>query len=397
MSVKQRIYYVLHSIVVVGLVVDTVWRWRKGIYWFVGLLWVYRVLLVATIVSAAVFAPLSSVQAADPNPYPGGARDPTKWYYCYASVYNPTVGSFSGLNWTPFTCETLLWQMPSGGGGAALADSVLFEASVTADGGGAAGEAARIRSMIIPARGIQYYQYTCNSFVSVCNNGVGSVSSQVNTVGATGFSSASGWSIINVPAAVGTCEGDTLNVATDRIADTYDRLWSPDYVGSFTSGTTSFPSQFPYFNAEALTTNGNRNASAGYSCTITAWGSWPQWLATNPEWVPDVDDQIDPPATPTPVPGEFGEWVMEPWFPITDTSNFPVFDIGPGEDGGCEMIIPQQSIEIGGNEYGWYGFEVCRTDYSMTLGLFGEDFNALLNVALSIGGLAIVYSIFKRG
>lgn len=384
MNEGRKFYGVADRSVVAAAAIYAVWRWRRWVYAAIigGAIW--RVLLVAAIVSVGFFVVDSrSVKA---QGYPGGTRDPDEWYYCYSSRYNPEGISLTGIPWDSMHCEQLLWQESTGGGG--IYESLQYVGGVQVEDDQADdGEIAVVRGWIIPSQGIKRYQYSCSAGASYCNYGNGSYSAGVIGQDANvWFNAPMGfWSISNAAPSVGACATASINVVSDAQALGYDKFYSPDMV---TGWTTVSGNDYPFTEAQAATINNNRSGGASYSCSIIAWEHWPEWLVTNPPWVPDIPDSE---PTPSPI-----SWVPVPWVPITDTTNAPVFDIGPGVDGGCHMVIPQQSVEIGGNQYGWYGFEICRTDFELGLSLFGEDVDAWLNVVLALGGLGIVFSIIKR-
>lgn len=348
---------------------------------------VNRVLLAFALSITLYALSAGSLQAAT---YPNGARDPDEWYYCHAfqiSAHSSTVGDGP---WSDLTCEHLLWINEPGGGGDI--GSVQMEGFVQVIDPENDGEARRLWGMIVPPQGMKTINYECDAFASACHDG-GSGSLAGNTISSastTRFShDSTTWSVsASVPTTANTCNQASLNVVASFRAVSYDNYWADDIVAAWNIAPNNL---IPLWQASGNTINDNRIWAGGWSCKVTNFASHATWLATNPEWVPEPGDMI-----PTPTPPPTGTWIPEPWVPITDSEFVPIFELGPGEDGGCSMIIPQQSITIGENQYGWYGFEVCRTDFALSLSIFNEDVNYWLNVALSLGGLAIVFSIIKR-
>lgn len=386
MGVKRRLYDVLHSVVVVGLVVDAIWRWRKIVYWAIAGFVVYRVLLLGAVI-AIVFSALMPGRALADIP---GGRDPGMWYFCHAQRSSSTSGAFTG-DYGPLTCEIVLFQAEAGGGGAY--DSVLMEASVVAVGGGS-GSMAQLRGYVLPARGIKSFTYRCTggSAKTITAAAFGTTAVANAAVQAAWFTTdSSTWTVSAAsPVWPGTPSSSaTINTVSTFRALTDDKFWTEDPSVSWDGASPS--GKGVRFEAAAANSNGNSGTSANFSCQILTWLSWASWLGSNPEWTPGPGAIV---VGPTPTPETI--WEAVPWVPITDSVYTPIFNLGPGEDGGCTMLIPEQSIEIGGNQYGWYGFEMCRTDFSLGLSIFNEDVNYWLNVALSVGGLAIVWSIIKR-
>lgn len=388
MDAKQRVYDVLHRVVVIGLVADAVWRWRKFIYWCIGGVVIWRVLLLG-VIFAAVFFSLGYGDVSAQSPYPGGVRNPAEWYYCYAHIYNEDDNVSEPFG--EMTCEHILWQ-PLGGGGYTSQNMVGggTVGGVVTSGGG---QLLNLRAWVMPPQGMKSYTYSCNVQIEGCHMGSGSggVGGSIDSNVGTGFSEdLSHWSVtVTTPTSGPACAQTDLDVVGSFRALAYDSFWTVDVPASWTTSGSTLGS---YFEINMSTTNENRVMDGDYSCNILSWESHPAWLSTNPPWLPGPGDLVIPEPTPVPT----GTWDIVPWVPISDSVYVPIFELGPGEDGGCEMIIPQQSVEIGGNEYGWYGFEICRTDFALSLSIFNEDVNYWLNVALSLGGLAIVFSILKR-
>lgn len=348
---------------------------------------ILRVIVLGAVAMATVFW----ANMAFAQDYPVGGRHADDWYYCYSSTYNGTGGTHSSTWSTPPECDQILWTPDAGGGGGA--SSVLFQGSVSVDDN----EAARIKGWVVPARGIQSFVVSCEAFVTYCNNGIGSFSANADGGNATGFTHSGNWNVGVSSVPSGQCGSWNLDVVSTRSTSTYDRWWSPDpFPGYTSSGITSYP----FYQAEALTSNSNRSGSAGFSCQVTSWTSFTSWLTdpANPTpgsgWTPGPGDLV-PSPTPSPTPPT-STWDINPWLPLTDTVAAPEFDFGDAGPETCYTVVPGYSYDWDSVTYGWDEVEFCTTEQDLTLSIFGVDIGTLLISGFLLGGVAVLVSVIKR-
>lgn len=366
----------------VPVVYDVDRKWREGGTSGGSAIAKYRVLLVG-IIAIAIYSLSWGEAGAQSSPYPGGVRDPDIWYYCYSSQYDDD-NSLSGLPWEALVCEHLMWDAPGGS-----YESVLIEGSVAI----AADEAARVQGYIVPSAGMKEFVWRCDAFESVCvHNTGGSFSGLAAADFTTSLFGGDTWITVSPSSPpTGQCATTVLDVVGEFHSGAFDRWVSPDLMATWESnpGTVAWP----FLQAQATNSNANRSGAAGFSCQVIEWSHWPEYLETNPPWVPGPGDLV---AGPTPTPGAFPDWEITPWVPITDSISAPDFDLGEPQTEVCTIVIPGYAWTWDAIEYGWDEIEICSTEYDLTLGVFGVDVGGYLVTAFLLAGVGVLVSIIKR-
>lgn len=350
----------------------------------------WRVIVLGAVVMATIFfANVASAQ----TPYPEQTRYPGYWYYCYAGSSSPTSATHNST-WSGMTCEHLLWS--STGGGAHQSQNV--EGSVTVDCG-SPGCAYRVRGYIVPPRGIKTFTWRCVATASRTRTGSTVSMSGVAASNDGPFHNQDGsqFSAQATPPSYPTppnTTSTTVNVVGTVREETYDKWWTDD-IGSL--WTDSALSNGFWLSAEAATINSNGTAFSQYSCYVSDWASWPQWLDGHDEWTPDLPDFA---ATPTPVPGApwpgFG--TVTPLLPISNEVDIVIGEPGEAE---CTTIIPSGGISetVFGYEIdsGWADYEICAQPTEFTMEYFGVDFGGYILLLVSALSVGVVFKFFRTG
>lgn len=344
-----------------------------------------------SLVPAPVFA-----QAAG---YPGGTRNLSEWYYCYSSRQH-TNGTWTV--WSDMPCEHLLWNDTPG-----TYHSQWFEFGLL-EGFTAVNQGAEIVGYIIPPEHIKKYFYHCEGTVSRAfasgisgssNGTVSSHSTTSNPFNADGTAFSFGYPS-NI--AANSTFANSFNVNGSMRASQNDNFVTLEPVTGWSAANAE--STYPHFKTAAGVDTVNRQIVTFMKCYINGLEMW-----SGSPWTPDIGDLIPDPSTPTPGPGD---WITDPWVPITSTVNAPRFEVTEPISETCTTVVPGIQVDDsaatgGGSWWDWVigaipvpdvnttPVEFCIAEWGLDLWVFGYDVSGALVTMMALSAAGVLFSILK--